>query len=58
MNTIKIVTSIAATSAMINQNPVVVHSDGGKPERIIVSDLEFATETDGLLASAVTTVSQ
>jgi hypothetical protein len=45
-------------SIVISQNPVVVYIGGGKSVKTIVSDLEFATETDGLVALVVTTVSQ
>ena len=52
------VSTVAAMSIMSSQNPVVVQIGGGKSVRIIVSDFEFATETDGLVVLVVTTVSQ
>lgn len=45
-------------SATISQNPVVVHMDGGKPVRVIVTGPEEVTETKGLVVVAVTAVSQ
>ena len=41
-----------------SQNPVVIQIDGGKPVRVIVTESDEVTETKGLVAVAVTAVSQ
>ena len=51
-------TTATIMSAMSIKNPTVVHIDGGKSVRVIVTEPDEVTETKGLVAVAVTAVSQ
>lgn len=50
--------TIRIMSAMSSKNPTVVHTGGGKLVKVIVTEPDEVTETSGLVAVAVTVVSQ